>query len=312
MKKCNHCNTKLVNEARFCHYCGAKVLQASVACGKCNYLNPANNKSCFSCGHNLEIEGNTKFQYEIEYPLDFEETTSLAPDIKEYFFQALRERVKEEQDMNKYSDYLDRFYHSDFGHRFDVRLKQLAEEVYLIHAKQDGQIQRKVDHFLSKNFNQLLDHFIIRYCHDLNLHFLPEKILSYHQATQESIELQTMILDFLDLGNENETYFVDFIVMPVQKLKNASKAFLFPDKDEKIMLIMDQTIFGSCKEGFAMTEKGIYWKAHFEKAKQVFYRDLIHIEKEKNWIKINDNFFNVNPSLNIKMMKLLRKLKEIY
>ncbi|MEM6964738.1 MAG: zinc ribbon domain-containing protein [Bacteroidota bacterium] len=286
MKKCNHCNTILIKDARFCHHCGAKVF--------------------------LTNDGNHKHAYEIKYPLHFEDTTSLAPDIKAYFFQALRKRVEEEQAPTKYDDYLDRFYHSDFGHRFDVRLGQLAEEAYLIHAKQDGQIQHKVDHLLAKNFSQLLDHFIIRYCYDLNVHDLPEKILAYHDATRASVSLQTMILDFLDLENENETYFVDFVVMPIQKLKNASKAFLFPDKDEKIMLITDQTIFGSCKEGFAMTEKGIYWKAHFEKAQRVFYRDLNTVEKEKDWIKINNRFFNVNPALNVKMMKLLRKLKEMY
>ena len=74
------------------------------------------------------------------------------------------------------------------------------------------------------------------------------------------------------------------------------------------MLIADQTIFGSCKEGFSLTEKGIYWKAHFEKANKVFFQEITSIKKEKDWITINGHFFNVSPSMNIKMMKLLRNM----
>ena len=33
------------------------------------------------------------------------------------------------------------------------------------------------------------------------------------------------------------------------------------------------------------------------------------VKKEKNWLTINDHFFNANPSLNLKLCKLLKKLR---
>ena len=310
MKNCNHCNTRLLDDARFCHNCGKKVIETSIICDNCKTSNPSSNQACTSCG--ISLPKSSKAHYESQYSLDFKETSVLAGTIKAYFYQAFRKKISEEQDEKKYDDYVLRFQQSDLGKKFDIRLNQLAEEAYSIHAKQDGHTQRKVDHMLDKNFNQILDHFIILEARDLNEVVLKEEILSYLELKHGEFDLQKMVLDYLDLENESETFYIDFIIMPVKKLKNASQAFLFPDKDEKIMLIADQTVFGSCKEGFAITEKGIYWKAHFEKAQRVLFKDLHTIKREKDWISINGLFFNVSPSINLKMLKLLKKLKEVY
>ena len=313
MKKCINCKNKILADARFCHNCGTKVIdQNKIICPDCYISNPPNSAFCKSCAYFFHKKNEPREFYEAKYPLNFKETNSLASDLKEYFFNDFQNRIQEEQEINKYKQYLARFNDSDFGKNFDVRLNQLAEEAYSIHAKQDGMVQRKVDQMLSSNFNNLLDHFTILFCKDINSTYLPEEILAYHNSKKETIDLQLLMLDYLNLENEKEEFYTDFITMPVKKLRNASTTFLFPDKDEKIMLIADQTIFGSCKEGFSLTEKGLYWKAHFEKAKKVYFHELTSIKKEKNWITINGHFFNVSPSLNIKMMKLLRKLKNIY
>lgn len=312
MKKCNNCNTTILEEARFCHNCGTKVIdQNKITCPDCHTSNPAKSAFCKSCGYFFHKKNEPRESYEVQYPLNFKETNSIAPDLKEFFFNDFRKRIQEEQDMKKYNQYLERFYDSDFGKNFDIRLNQLAEQAYSIHAKQDGNVQRKVDQMIASNFNNLLDHFIILFCKDLNSTYLSEEILAYHNTKKETIDWQLLMLDYLNLENEKEDFYIDFVTMPVKKLRNASTAFLFPDKDEKIMLIADQTIFGSCKEGFSLTEKGIYWKAHFETAKKVYFHELTSIKKEKDWITINGHFFNVSPSVNIKMMKLLRKLKEV-
>ena len=281
MKKCNNCNTPLLDNARFCHNCGAKVVAASTASPKSKYR------------------------------LYFKDTASLPHLIQKHFLEAFKERITEEHQEKKYAEYLNRLEKSDFKKRLQLRWNQLAEEAYIIHAKQDN-VSENIDNLLSENFNNLLDYFIILECKDLNEFYLPEKILAYQELKQGDFDLSKMVLDFLDLENETETYYTDFIIMPVKKLKNASQAFLFPNKDEKIILIADQTIFGSCKEGFAMTEKGIYWKAHFEDSQSVFYKDLKTIKREKDWLNINDHFFNINPSVNLKMMKLLKKLQRVF
>lgn len=312
MKNCNNCNTSILNDARFCHNCGTQVIVATNTCPDCHTTNPSKAAFCKSCGYFFPKKNAPRESYVALYPLNFRETNSLALDLKKYFFNDFQERIQEEQDLKKYDQYLERFSDSDFGKNFELRLNQLAEEAYSIHAKQFGNIQRKVDQMISSSFNNLLDHFIILFCKDLNSTQLSEEILVYHNAKKETVDLQLMVLDFLNLDDEKEDYFIDFVTMPVKKLRNASIAFLFPEKDEKIMLIADQTIFGSCKEGFSLTEKGIYWKAHFEKAKKVFFHELTSIKKEKDWITINGHFFNVSSSVNIKMMKLLRRLKEMY
>ena len=312
MKKCTNCNTSILDDARFCHNCGTKVIATTITCPDCHISNPPKAAFCKSCGYFFSKNNAPRTPYDAQYPLNYKETNSIAPDLKEYFFNDFRERIQEEQDLKKHNQYLERFYDSDFGKNYEVRLNQLAEEAYSIHAKQDGNVQQKVDQMIYSNFNNLLDHFIILFCNDLNSTQLSEEILSYHNAKKETVDLQLLILDYLHLENEKEDFFIDFVTMPVKKLRNASVAFLFPEKDEKIMLIADQTIFGSCKEGFSLTEKGIYWKAHFEKAQRVSFHELTSIKKEKDWITINGHFFNVSPSVNIKMMKLLRKLKLIY
>jgi len=75
-------------------------------------------------------------------------------------------------------------------------------------------------------------------------------------------------------------------------------------------LICDQSVLGSLKEGFAFTEKAIYWRMHFEPARKVSYENISEIKREKDWITINGHFFNTTNSLNIRILKLLRKLKE--
>ena len=99
--------------------------------------------------------------------------------------------------------------------------------------------------------------------------------------------------------------------MPVEKVKNAGKFFLFPEIEERILFICDQSAFGSCKEGFAMTDKALYWKAYLEKAKVVHYDNIRILEKAKNWITINGFFFNVNQGINVKLLKLLRKIDQL-
>lgn len=313
MKTCNNCNTSILPDARFCHNCGNKIIdQNNITCPDCHTSNPLNAAFCKSCGYFFSRKNTPREFYDAQYPLNFKETNSIASDLRKYFFNDFQKKIMEEQDLKKYNQYLERFYDADFGKNFEVRLNQLAEEAYSIHAKQEGNVQRKVDQMLSFNFNNLLDHFTILYCKDLNSTHFSEEILAYYNVKKETVDLQLLILDYLNLENEKEDFYIDFVTMPVKKLRNASIAFLFPEKDEKIMLIADQTIFGSCKEGFSLTEKGIYWKAHFEKAKKVYFHELTYIKKEKDWITINGHFFNVSPSVNIKMMKLLRKLKGIF
>ena len=58
-----------------------------------------------------------------------------------------------------------------------------------------------------------------------------------------------------------------------------------------------------------MTDRGIYWRTPYGKAQKALYHQLHELRKEKNWLLINGAFFTVNPSMNLKMCKLLKKLR---
>lgn len=277
MKKCRNCGSPLPEQARFCFVCGAKQ-QDDVR------REPV--------GDFFNFKGDLEKQ------------------LKDRFFKALKQRVAEEHQSNQFNDYSERLYESGFRDTVQLRSRQLAEE--LNDLWDDGDLEQREAAILSQDvFEELLDFFIIHFCKDLNEVYLPEAILQYQSVDWNSIDLFQMIMDYLALDQERETYYTNFLLMPIDKLKNAGKSFLFPQKKEKILLIADQSILGSLKEGFALTEAAIYWKTHLEKPKKVYFDTLDEIRKQKEWITINGNFFSVNKGTNLRMLKLLKKIRNL-
>ena len=269
--KCPHCQTDLPPEARFCFHCGAPQQTA---------------------------------RRHPDEPPRLDLRADVEQQVVDQFFGALRRRLEEEHDPHDYQAYAERLYESGFRDMVQRRAGQLAARL----DREDNPPAYLINRLLHETNEELLDYFLILHCRDLNAIPLPEAILSYQQADWESVDLYQMVLNYLELEEEEETVYVDFLKMPMDKLRNAGRSFLFPEKQERILLICDQTLFGSGKEGFALTEKGIYWKAHLEKARLVYYEQLDTIERKEDWITINGHFFNVNPSLNLKMLKLLKRI----
>ncbi len=275
MKKCQECGTELPLEAKFCFNCGAP-----------------------------QPEIREQEQVVLEPGAD------LTQRIIDQFFPALRIRIKEEMSGGEYARYAERVYESGFRDLLHRRAGGIADKIEQSHA--EGLIdQQAIDYWIEKFNSELLDYFLIRHCKDLNPLPIPEAILRYQDATWPALNLFQMALDYLDFAHEKEVVYTDFLIMPMDKLKNASKSFLFPAPKEKILLICDQSLFGSCKEGFALTENALYWKAHLEKPQQVAYSNIKSVVRSKEWLMINDSFFNVNSGFNLKMMKLLKKIKQL-
>lgn len=230
--------------------------------------------------------------------------------ISQRFFGHLQEKLASEFGKADHLPFSERVYESGFRDIVERRARQVAEKLET-QLNLDAISLRTANKKIQALLEELTDFFLIRYCQDLLDVPLPESILKYQHLHKKEIDLFQMVLDYLDFAHESEVVYTDFLVMPVEKLKNAGRSFLFPEKSEKILLICDQSLFGSCKEGFALTEKAIYWKAHLQKARQVSYSHIQRIEREKDWININGYFFNVNASINQKMLKLLKKLRQI-
>ncbi|HMO38618.1 MAG TPA: zinc ribbon domain-containing protein [Saprospiraceae bacterium] len=276
MKKCHVCRTTLPDNARFCFNCGAAQRMAQTT----------------TAPPRLNLRDNVEQQIETQ------------------FFLVFRERIETEHSAALLERYSNRLYQSNFQEVINRRAEQLAAQLHVLdQAEELG--QRRAERILENAIEDLLDYFIIRHCADLNAVLLPEAILSYQGLPWEDVNLFQMVMHYLDFAHEQETLYTNFLEMPVEKLRNASQAFLYPEPQERIFFICDQSILGSVREGFAMTERAIYWKAHLEKPRQVAYDNLLTLERKKDWITINEHFFSVNQALNLKMFKLLKKIKRL-
>lgn len=269
--QCTFCHSPLPQAAKFCPNCGQSQLSGLKSAPK----------------------------------LDFNWEGGLVAQANIRFRKRLEERVRSEQDESKMTAYQERIYESNYREVLQRRLEQWADKIHQPVANDKTNIYLKE---LKHLIDNLLDFFFIVHCADINIVVLNEAILRYQNVNDDQLDYKQMVMDFLYFEREEERIYTDFIELPVKKIKNAAKQFLFPEKEELIWFICDQSLLGNAKEGFAMTEKALYWKSGLQPAQCVYYHKIFSIQKEKEWLLINDLFFNATPSLNTKMIWLLRKL----
>jgi hypothetical protein len=308
MSLCTNCAAEIIPGGKFCHRCGDKIAEKTKACPACKDHSPLTSVFCHHCGYHFNGQPLRERGYEPVFPLEFVQET-MTEQVKSLFFNSLRKRVEEEHELARYSDYVTRFYESRFKDIYELRSRQIAEDAMLAWERFGSEALRDIDRKISASFEGLLDYFIIQFCPDLNGVILPSEILKYEQLKIGQTEVGSMIFDFLDFEREEEVFYFDFIAMPQQTLANACKHFLGADRREKVFFICDLSLKGSCKEGFSMTDQAIYWRAPFDKARRVSYNEIFEVKKEKDWLTVNGHFFTANPSLNLKLCKLLKKLR---
>lgn len=275
-------------------------------CPQCHTELPEGARFCFQCGAPQPAAAATQ---EDSLLLDLDK--ALDPQLTGLFLKTLNKQVEEQQPGADPAAYAEHFYQSGFRDMLYRRQHQLKSK--LERQQQEGATAAAINRIVELELLELLDYFIIHYCKHLNTSPLPEAILRYQGLGRYEIDLSAMVFSYLDFESEpNERVYTDLIKMPVDKLKNAGKFFLFPEqREERIFFICDQSLLGSCKEGFAMTDQALYWKAHLQTARRIRYRGPLEVQREKGWLLINGEFFNANPRLNIRMMKLLRKLARL-
>lgn len=321
--KCSNCKTLLLDHARFCHSCGEKTRGTALSCPSCATVNEAGSRYCKECGCALHhsntgrsnqkrTEDNSQEETAL-FLLNFEDTSNLSTQIQNHFINYLNQQIEEEHDAKKLPHYRLCLYESGFIKKVELKAAQLAEESYTIHSRQTPSMQTEIDQLLLGHFSGLANYFLVEHTTHLNEFTLPNSILKYAGKRRNEVNLEQMIYDYLEWNKHpKEKFYTNFLNIPEHKIRNAAQSFLHADRKEKIFLLCDQTIFGSCKEGFAMTEQGLYWKAHFNKPYTVFYDNLMEIKKEQDWITINGRYFHVNKELDFRMLKLLKQLKEMY
>ncbi|MBI5917453.1 MAG: zinc ribbon domain-containing protein [Bacteroidetes bacterium] len=306
MKNCRACQKPIPDDARFCPFCATPAIEETFDCPNCGTENDLHAPACSNCGLLFPTPKKEPPKTKLNDLFDTTHTDNAEQEMADRFSLAFERRLKEEHNPALHSAYIDRFYKSDFRSSVDFRIKQLGEQVQHL---PDDQARTKLT---TPAFEELLDYFMVRYCEDLNEAVFPEAILKYQGMTVEKISPGELILTYLDFDNEQETVYTDFVTMPANKLKNAAQNFLSPQKGESIYFICDLSAFGTCKDGFAMTRDCIYWKMPFEKKQRVYYKNLEDIKRQEDWITVNGIFFNANKTLNIKLLRLLKKLRELY
>ena len=306
MAACRKCKNELPVGARYCPACSAPVIEETFFCPNCGVENEMGVLACTGCGtmfaskeESESIKANDIFDKSYQEGLEQE--------VADRFSLAFEKRLKEEHHRKLHGAYIDRFFKSDFRTSADYRIRQLAEYLRGISGeKKEVENQKSV--ILQQAFEELIDYFIVRFCADLNETLYPEAMLKYQGLESDKIDLAQMVFDYLDFENEDESVFTNFVSMPAKKLKNAADSFLQPAKGETLYFICDLSILGNCKDGFAMTDKALFWKMPIEKKQRVFFKKLKEIKREEDWMSINGIFFNAGKSLNLKLIRLLKRL----
>ena len=231
--------------------------------------------------------------------------------FKSLFFNALHARVQDEHDAKQYSEFVELFYRKKFQDTLAQRYSLLVEELAHIELKMPLPEKPK-ERLLTQTIENLVDYFIYTYCKDLHDVYPHQIILRYADAKPEQIKSLSFFSDFLHLQDENLLVYNNFISMSQEKLKNAFQSYLFTEREELVYFICDLSLTGSGKEGFAISNKRMYWRMPLGKSHSVSFDNIQNIKHEKEWLEINGLFFNVNKSLNMKVLRMFKKIKLIY
>lgn len=161
------------------------------------------------------------------------------------------------------------------------------------------------------NFADLTEYFIVETAGDLSANVLPQRLLRYQSVNWQTADLFKLVMDYLDFSVETETVHTDFVSMSARALKNATKSFLHAAKDERVFFICDQSLISQAKNGFAITDSGIYWKNILQPAGAATFTTMQAPKLEQGHLVIDGQFFDAGGSLNLKVAVLLDKLRRM-
>ncbi|MEM9528953.1 MAG: hypothetical protein AAGA31_20245, partial [Bacteroidota bacterium] len=157
----------------------------------------------------------------------------------------------------------------------------------------------------------LAEYFIVETAVDIHGGLFPQRLLRYQSTNWVTTDLFRLVMDYLDFESESERVYTDFVVMPTRALKNATRTFLQAAKDERVFFICDQSLISQAKNGFAVTDAGIYWKNVLQPAGQATFTTMQPPRIDQGHVIIDGQFFDAGGRLNQKIALLLDKLRRM-
>ncbi len=317
-KHCLHCGTQLLANARFCHACGESAEPAIIQCQTCGSDNPREAKFCANCGsklheHNENINPPNPPQRTPRYNLDFGDLPTLPTQLKTAFLQYLRQALDHDGETDKLPQYEQAFEDSGFRQAyFEEQALAWTVDFEGIYTSLGREAFARIESELERYFADSYTRFLVQYAQTLTPTPLSNRILFYLNKPTEQAKISSLIADFLDLDNEKESFYTQVIEIPLKKLKNAQESFFQPLYPNEIpLLFIDQTVWGSGRDGLILTEHALYWKAAFHRPAFVPYRQLQTLRRFNTYIEINGIYLNVSPTFNYKLLKMLQKVQQL-
>lgn len=157
----------------------------------------------------------------------------------------------------------------------------------------------------------LTEYFIVEVAGEISGNVLPQRLLRHQSVNWETVNLFKLVMDFLDFPSESERVYTDFVAMPARALRNATNSFLRAGKDERIFFICDQSLISQAKNGFALTDAGVYWKNVLQPSGSALFFTMQNVSISQGHLDIDGQFFNAGARLNLKMAVLLDKLRRM-
>ena len=157
----------------------------------------------------------------------------------------------------------------------------------------------------------LVEYFLVKAADEVHRGAFPKRILRHQSVDWQTVDIFRLVMDYLDFEGETEIVYTDFMTMPPRALKNATQSFLRAARDERVLFVCDQSLISKAKNGFAMTDAGIYWKNVFQPPGQSLYKLMPPPKLEDGHLTVDGQFFDAGATLNIKVALLLDKLRRI-
>lgn len=313
-----------------------RISEQEFSCSNCGTLLPAQARFCFNCGAAqselvaqpppLPIQQATE-EIELEEEPTAEKLPEIVPstgpdawgidwggslisDFRSFFRQRFVQRVTDYFGLKAVSVYEEHRQASDFQDTVSAQLSALADWVRL-HRQQPAWSNELGRLRLLAAVEALIEFFLVEGSVELHRGIWPQRLLRHQAKDWNSVDLFAMVMDYLNFTEESEEVYTDFVQMPAKVLRNASKQYLRAAKDERVLFVCDQSLLGTGKQGFAMTDVAIYWRPVLQSANSLLYQDIETVVVKGDHLLINGRYFDGGQRLNRKLALLLRRLKTL-